>query len=118
MMKNPVPINEELKDKADKLRETIQAKMKHHSTLFDENKTKENKDVDEMASILHDNTIEALTQIFPYTKTVTIKQQYITNEVWELVQDRQTKWKNILTLANTTKLSILLKHQKHLYSRQ
>ena len=94
-----MPINEELKQKTEQFRQQVKDKLEEHKRMFEETNDRNNKNVDEMAEVLQTITIDALKQTFPYTKTVTIKQDYITNEAWEMIASRQKRWKDILNHA-------------------
>ena len=115
LMKQPMPINIGLYDKSEQLRSRIRSNMKMHEHLFNETEQRDKKDLDEMAKALQNSTLDALTETFPYTKTVTIKQEYITNAIWEKINSRQQKWKDILDHAIRPKISNLTNYMRRTF---
>ena len=114
-MKQPVPIDTEMRNKTEQLRAKIKENMEQHDQIFSDTKPRNEKNIDEMAEILHKATIDAITTTFPYTKTVTIKQDYITNEVWGRISNRQQRWKDILDHAIKPKLRNLVDYTRRTF---
>ena len=115
LMKQPIPINMDLYDKCEQLRSKIQINMKRHEHMFNDTEQRDEKNLDEMAEALQNSTIEALTETFPYTKTVTIKQEYITNAIWEKINSRQQRWKDILDHAIRPKITNLTNYMRRTF---
>ena len=91
-VKHPTQVDETLLAQAQLIRDTIQNKlrMRYHDELT----------IDDMADTLQHIGIETLEEIIPYTKKVTVKQSYIDDELWSKIENRQTMWRQIMTLSN------------------
>ena len=113
MRKQPISEDAERVQQAIALRDRIAERLAQYQMPITRNKLQTfpcgvdperhggwNCDLDKHSQALEDITNESIAEIFPFTRSVTIKQSYIDNALADQIEIRQKMWKDILTLSN------------------